>query len=295
MGGVTIILAGIAACSEFDMKKIVALSTLSNLGIMFFALGVRKELCFYHLCTHAIFKALMFIRVGVMIYFYKHFQDLRSLGDLWYRFPMVGRVFIGSNLVLTGFPFLACFFRKDLILERLGKGCFFTVLGYLGMVLLTLNYSNRIVGFVSEGDSRRTMTKSRSINGWSRGAFLGGFTLMYMAIIIGGASLYLFLEEAAFFVTFKEIKSIVSLGCVARILFFSFEKQYGPAWGRLGAGEALSGQGVLKIGIGALGATLRLERSSLANFTVNSGSRGAWSVISGMYAHFFMPSTMFFI
>jgi len=106
---------------EKDVKKIVALSTLSQLGVMMVSLGLRlKELCFFHLMTHALFKALLFLRAGVFIHNTYGGQDARSLAGL-------GRAARPRSLwasvacaSLLGFPFLAGFFSKDLILE----GCY---------------------------------------------------------------------------------------------------------------------------------------------------------------------------
>lgn len=118
LGSVTIVIAGFCACAEIDIKKIVALRTLSQLGVIVVGLSLSlKNLCFFHLITHAIFKALLFICVGVGIHTIFGSQDFRSFSVLskisvWPTFFL-----LISNLSLLGFPFLSGFFRKDRILE----------------------------------------------------------------------------------------------------------------------------------------------------------------------------------
>ena len=83
MGSATILMAGLCACAEIDIKKIVALSTLSQLGVMIVALAAnQKDFCFFHLLTHALFKALLFIAVGVAIHTIFGSQDFRSFAGV---------------------------------------------------------------------------------------------------------------------------------------------------------------------------------------------------------------------
>lgn len=115
----TLYSARLAACCEFDAKKVVAYSTLSQLGLMAVSISLKLPMiAFFHLITHAMFKALIFICVGYLIHKRGHFQDLRRLKGLWIRSPMLGNTLIVSRLALMGFPFLAGFFSKELILEN---------------------------------------------------------------------------------------------------------------------------------------------------------------------------------
>ena len=118
VGGLTIFMAGVAANFEIDLKKIIALSTLSQLGLIIriLALGFFK-LAFFHLLTHALFKALLFMCAGVMIHQIKNSQDIRYMGGFINFIPLIRSFFIVSNLALCGMPFLAGFYSKDLILE----------------------------------------------------------------------------------------------------------------------------------------------------------------------------------
>nr|AVW86069.1 NADH dehydrogenase subunit 5 [Branchipolynoe pettiboneae] len=114
----TMMMAGMAAIAECDMKKIIALSTLSQLGVMMSSLGLNlPNLAFFHLITHALFKALLFLTAGSMINFHYHSQDMRFMGNLILSSPLTTSSLLIANLALCGSPFFAGFYSKDLILE----------------------------------------------------------------------------------------------------------------------------------------------------------------------------------
>uniref|UniRef100_A0AAU6QGG3 NADH-ubiquinone oxidoreductase chain 5 n=1 Tax=Prionospio multibranchiata TaxID=3050093 RepID=A0AAU6QGG3_9ANNE len=114
----TTLMAGLSANTECDMKKIIALSTLSQLGVMMISLGLGLPLfAFFHLLTHALFKALLFLCAGTIIHLHLHSQDLRFMGNLTSSLPSISAALVVSNLALCGTPFLAGFYSKDLILE----------------------------------------------------------------------------------------------------------------------------------------------------------------------------------
>jgi len=142
-GSTTLVIAGLCACGEMDIKKIVALSTLSQLGVMVVGLGLAlKSLCFLHLMTHAVFKALLFMRVGVGIHTVFGTQDFRSYCNVSRTLPGPRALLSVANLALLGFPFLAGFYRKDAILEgfyRSGQGAVGLV-AFLAGVGLTAAY-----------------------------------------------------------------------------------------------------------------------------------------------------------
>nr|ABW82632.1 NADH dehydrogenase subunit 5 [Pista cristata] len=114
----TMFMAGLSAMTECDLKKIIALSTLSQLGVMMasLALGYPK-LAFFHLITHALFKALLFICAGSIIHFHQHGQDLRTIGNLTNQLPFTMSCMLIANMSLCAAPFLSGFYSKDLILE----------------------------------------------------------------------------------------------------------------------------------------------------------------------------------
>lgn len=118
IAGLTIFISGIAANFEFDLKKIIALSTLRQLGLIIIILSIGYfKLAFFHLLTHALFKALLFICAGSVIHNIKNSQDIRDIGGLIYCMPFSMVCLNCANLALCGMPFLAGFYSKDLILE----------------------------------------------------------------------------------------------------------------------------------------------------------------------------------
>jgi len=150
----TIVLAGLAAFVEMDFKKIIAYSTLSQLGVMMLALGLgRPVLSFFHLLSHAMFKALIFICAGTYIFYHIHAQDLRIIGNIVDCLPITQLGFIISNLALCGFPFLSGFYSKDPVYElRVNESrnfivAFFIVFG----LLMTAMYSIRSMAFSQLG------------------------------------------------------------------------------------------------------------------------------------------------
>nr|YP_009695253.1 NADH dehydrogenase subunit 5 [Alicella gigantea]QAT19467.1 NADH dehydrogenase subunit 5 [Alicella gigantea] len=145
---ITMLMAGIGANLESDMKKVVALSTLSQLGLMVMTVSVgMPELAFFHLIMHAMFKSSLFMCIGFMIHSMSGAQDSRKMSGLCVSAPLMSVSFGVSNLALAGFPFLAGFYSKDVILELL----FFNggnILVMVVMVLatgLTVSYSLRVM------------------------------------------------------------------------------------------------------------------------------------------------------
>nr|QWT29490.1 NADH dehydrogenase subunit 5 [Erpobdella sp. JP-2021] len=114
----TMTMSGLCACVEWDMKKIIALSTLSQLGLMMCSLGLNLPwFTYFHMVVHAMFKALLFICAGILISNYMHSQDLRWMGNLIKYMPMTASCVLIANLAMSGFPFLAAFYSKDTIIE----------------------------------------------------------------------------------------------------------------------------------------------------------------------------------
>nr|YP_010933563.1 NADH dehydrogenase subunit 5 [Aegialites californicus]WKT09006.1 NADH dehydrogenase subunit 5 [Aegialites californicus] len=144
----TMFMAGLGANFEFDLKKIIALSTLSQLGLMMsiLALGGYK-LAFFHLLTHALFKALLFMCAGNIIHSMINFQDIRFMGGLINTMPLTCVFFNISNLSLCGLPFLSGFYSKDLIVEVMSMNYlnFFVYLIFYLSIGLTVSYSFRLV------------------------------------------------------------------------------------------------------------------------------------------------------
>lgn len=151
-GLLTIFIRGLVANFEADLKKVIALSTLRQLGLMIVVLGLGNYiLAFFHLIIHAIFKSTLFIRRGFIIHNRWGRQDGRFLGSFGTSSPILGLIFCCTNLALCGFPFLAGFFSKDLIIE-LSFSFFFLWVRVLLLILcvgLTVIYRLRVLFMIS--------------------------------------------------------------------------------------------------------------------------------------------------
>ena len=147
LGILTIVIAGIAALIEIDIKKIIALSTLRQLGIMMIVLGIGNPiLSFFHLISHAFFKAMLFICAGIIIHNIKDYQDIRKIGFSYINIHFCISIIIIANISLCGLPFLRGFYSKDFIIEIIlikGKNIFFLFLIIFGTIL-TVIYSCRL-------------------------------------------------------------------------------------------------------------------------------------------------------
>nr|YP_010883379.1 NADH dehydrogenase subunit 5 [Prophantis octoguttalis]WIK99895.1 NADH dehydrogenase subunit 5 [Prophantis octoguttalis] len=151
LSGLTMFMAGISANYEFDLKKIIALSTLSQLGLMMSILSMGlPDLAFFHLLTHAMFKALLFMCAGVIIHMMLDIQDIRFMGGISNYIPLTSLCMNISNMALCGIPFLAGFYSKDLILEMvsLSNLNFFIFLLYYLSTGLTMFYSFRLMMYL---------------------------------------------------------------------------------------------------------------------------------------------------
>nr|YP_001816801.1 NADH dehydrogenase subunit 5 [Elysia chlorotica]ACB70180.1 NADH dehydrogenase subunit 5 [Elysia chlorotica] len=145
-GAVTCLLGGWAATYENDLKKIIALSTLSQLGVMVFCLGLgMPSLSLFHLYTHALFKALLFIAAGHVLMAAFGAQDIRLLGGVGVLMPFTSAIFGVSSFCLVGAPFLSAFYSKHMILEKMFMGpvSSFSVVLMLVATFFTAKYVSR--------------------------------------------------------------------------------------------------------------------------------------------------------
>ena len=117
-GMITALFAASVALVQNDIKKIIAYSTCSQLGYMFFAAGVGAyHIAMFHLFTHAFFKALLFLGAGSVIHVFHEEQDISKMGGVWKKIPYTMILMLIGTLALTGFPFLSGFYSKDAIIE----------------------------------------------------------------------------------------------------------------------------------------------------------------------------------
>merc|ERR1719481_1046489 len=183
-------MAGLAAINEIDIKKVIALSTLRQLGVIIITLGLGSpHLSFFHLLSHAYFKAMLFICAGSLIHSIKEYQDIRTISLSERGRVKVMSILIIANFSLCGLPFISGFYSKDLILELLllnNISWSFLLVGFLGTAL-TVAYSCRIsyllIGRFATGEKVNFME--------DRQFFILGGIFFFTPFLSNGRILYL--------------------------------------------------------------------------------------------------------
>nr|YP_010249782.1 NADH dehydrogenase subunit 5 [Rheocricotopus villiculus]QTT60913.1 NADH dehydrogenase subunit 5 [Rheocricotopus villiculus] len=215
IGGLTMFMAGVAANFEFDLKKIIALSTLSQLGLMMsiLAMGFPK-LAFFHLLTHALFKALLFMCAGAVIHNMKNSQDIRDMGVLTNFMPFTTSCLNVANLALCGMPFLAGFYSKDLILEVVMQSSMnlFSFFLYFFSTGLTVCYSFRLAYYSLSGMFNESSLNCLSDEGWGMSKSM--FCLMIMAIFGGSMLSWLIFTSNYMICLPSELKNLTLVVCL---------------------------------------------------------------------------------
>jgi len=197
VGGLTAIFAATVGMTQFDIKRVIAYSTCSQLGYMFFAAGVSAyPAAMFHLTTHAFFKALLFLGAGSVIHALSDEQDLRRMGGIWKQVPVTYVMMWIGSLALAGFPFFAGFYSKDMILEaafaaHTSVGSFAFWLG-CAAAFLTAFYSWRLLIMAFHGKPRASAEVMAHVHESPKVMTLPLFVLALGAIFSGWLGYELF-------------------------------------------------------------------------------------------------------
>nr|UKO32988.1 NADH dehydrogenase subunit 5 [Stenochironomus sp. 2CZ] len=223
VSGLTMFMSGMGANFEFDLKKIIALSTLSQLGLMMsiLSLGFMK-LAFFHLLTHALFKALLFMSAGVVIHNFKNSQDIRNMGELINFMPFTVSCMNIANLALCGFPFLAGFYSKDLIMEMVLVSWvnLFIFFLFFFSVGLTVTYSFRLFYYLFIMNSMMSTFNNMNENSKIMSKMM---LILLIFVIFSGAMLNWLIFPFSFMLCLTLLnKLIVLIICIIGGLFGSY-------------------------------------------------------------------------
>nr|YP_009711357.1 NADH dehydrogenase subunit 5 [Reticulitermes tibialis]QGA46873.1 NADH dehydrogenase subunit 5 [Reticulitermes tibialis] len=192
ISALTMFMAGLGANFEYDLSSIIALSTLSQLGLMIMTVSVGLSgLAFFHLLTHALFKALLFMCAGGVIHSMGDSQDIRFMGGLSVYMPFTSSCLMVSSFALCGMPFLAGFYSSDFILEMISLS-YVNVFGFLLLFVstgLTVCYSFRLFYFVLCGDFNFVSLYSMVDTNYNM--VMGMIGLLILSVMGGGALMWL--------------------------------------------------------------------------------------------------------
>lgn len=215
----TIFMSGLIANLEVDLKKIIALSTLSQLGLIIIILRLGLEMiAFYHLLVHAIFKSILFMCAGVIIHSIINNQDIRLFGNLKEVIPFVIICFFIANLALCGFPFMAGFYSKDFIIElvyRIKLNIYILIFIIISLVF-TVSYSIRLFYYIFFINIKFY----RYINlGEDKLIDVSIIILVFLRIIIGSILNWLFFFDYYLIFLNFDIKVLTLIICIIGFLF----------------------------------------------------------------------------
>jgi NADH-quinone oxidoreductase subunit L len=202
VGASTAFFAASVGLTQFDIKRVIAYSTCSQLGYMFFAAGVSAySAAMFHLMTHAFFKALLFLGSGSVIHAMSGEQDMRKMGGLWKKIPVTYTLMWIGSLALGGLPPFAGYFSKDTILEaawgaHTGLGNYAYILGVVA-AFMTAFYSWRLLFMTFHGESRADHHVQEHVHESPSIVIVPLYVLALGAIFAGWVAYDLFVGEGA--------------------------------------------------------------------------------------------------
>nr|YP_009434158.1 NADH dehydrogenase subunit 5 [Mylabris aulica]APB02824.1 NADH dehydrogenase subunit 5 [Mylabris aulica] len=211
ISSMTMFMSGLGANFEFDLKKIIALSTLSQLGLMMMILSLGGyKLAFFHLLTHALFKALLFMCAGNIIHSMLNCQDIRFMGGLSNSLPLTCVFMNICNLSLCGLPFLSGFYSKDLIAEVLSMdylNVYIYMIFYIS-IGLTVSYSFRLVYYLFVGELNFTSMTNLSEKSF---VMLQGMSGLIFLVVTMGSVLSWMMFDALYVIILPLFMKLMTL------------------------------------------------------------------------------------
>lgn len=230
IGIITTILAGINACNGFDFKKLVALSTLRQLGLMFISLGLGNfKLALYHLVAHGLVKALLFFSAGLVIHQTKRNQDLRLITGIMQTLPLTASCIILTSLVLSGLPFMTCFFSKEIIINQNFLKRIWIIIRIYIAASLTINYRLRLIYRIFKVPS---FWNNNRFTEYRPNTFLPLLGLLPFSILWGAANFWFLLPVINSPIQFNYWFTIITWTIIIFSIYIGFTFSINKNWGQ---------------------------------------------------------------
>uniref|UniRef100_UPI0030FEEDA7 NADH dehydrogenase subunit 5 n=1 Tax=Bothriocroton auruginans TaxID=188736 RepID=UPI0030FEEDA7 len=215
----TMLMSGLNAFFEVDLKKIIAFSTLSQLSMMMMIISLNmKDMAFFHLIMHAIFKSMLFLCAGMAIHTLNGIQDIRVLGNFFSCSPMISSCMLISVLSLMGFPFIGGFYSKDLIVEffLLNSTNLMMMLMFLTSLMFTFLYCLRLMYFMT---LKGVLSLSFSKNNFDKNLTFPIYVLT-MFLLLCGNFLFWFLLPSMKIIFISKFQKMFSIILLMMIFYF---------------------------------------------------------------------------
>nr|WVD73142.1 NADH dehydrogenase subunit 5 [Monolepta bicavipennis] len=223
IASMTMFMSGLGANFEFDLKKIIALSTLSQLGLMMSILALGEyKLAFFHLLIHALFKALLFMCVGNIIHSMGNCQDIRYMGGLVKQLPLTCTYLNICNLSLCGLPFMSGFYSKDLIVEMMSMNylnIYIYVIFFIS-IGLTVSYSFRLTYYSLTGDYNYLSMSMMSETGF---IMLKGMSGLILFVVFSGSMFSWLMFSIPYYICLPFIMKIMTLLMISMGVWMGYE------------------------------------------------------------------------